>query len=218
LSYGAENWDKNIYTRFIIDILFLIELFSYQALLILPFLGLIGMPIPEESILLLCGYLIATHIVEPVPALITVYTGILITDFIIFYIMKRYGRSIVKHKLFSRIISAEKISAIENKFQRFGPVVIILCRQVYGLRTQAFVASGLMGLSNRTFIITDAFAAFCTLSIVVTLGYLGVQQIHHLHPDFLQTKHIVFILCIVITGYILLRFLQAKHNSKNNYK
>ena len=201
-----------------IDLPSFIERFSYQGLFLLPFMGLIGMPIPEESILLLCGYLIATHIIEPVPALIAVYTGLLITDFIIFYIAKIYGRSIAKHALFSRIISAEKISVIENKFQRFGPLVIILCRQVYGLRTQAFVASGLMGISNRKFIVTDAFAALCTLSIVVTLGYVGVQQLHSLHANFQHAKYIVFILCIVITGYILLRYLSIRLKSKNQYK
>jgi membrane protein DedA with SNARE-associated domain len=153
----------------------LIWQFPYPGLFGLPILGSLGLPIPEEAILALCGAMISKKVVEPVPAFLLVYSGVLISDLIIFAFGRKYGRSIITHKKFHRLLPPEKLAAIEAKFKKFGPYLILFGRQLIGFRAQMFLASGVMGIRTGTFIITDAIAAAITVSAILTAGYIGVN-------------------------------------------
>ncbi|MDI6727600.1 MAG: hypothetical protein QMD44_01570, partial [Thermodesulfovibrionales bacterium] len=72
----------------------LVEHFPYIGLFLLLILGGIGFPFPEDTTLILCGFLISTHVVKPVPALLVVYAGLLITDFSLYFVGKKYGRMV----------------------------------------------------------------------------------------------------------------------------
>jgi len=54
------------------DLSGLIEHFPYLGLFILLILGGIGFPFPEDTTLILGGFLISTHVIKPVPALLVI--------------------------------------------------------------------------------------------------------------------------------------------------
>ncbi|MDP2278373.1 MAG: VTT domain-containing protein, partial [Nitrospirota bacterium] len=121
--------------------------FPYIGLFILLILGGIGFPFPEDATLILCGFLISTHVVKPVPALLVVYSGLLIADLFLYLVGKKYGRQIVTHKRFHKIISPERLSMLEDKFNKKGILIILLGRHLIGLRAQIFLVAGVMRMS-----------------------------------------------------------------------
>lgn len=151
----------------------IVESFPYPGLFMLLIFGSIGFPVPEDAVLLLCGYLISRNIISPIPGFVAVYSGLLVGDFLIYSIGRKYGREIVNHKRFHRIISPERLSKIERKFARFGTLFLLFGRQIWGLRANLFLTAGVMGMPGRTFIITAAAAAILTMSLVVSAGYAG---------------------------------------------
>src|ERR1700690_1462221 len=108
------------------NLLSLIAQFPYAGLFVLPVIGSIGFPFPEDGILLLCGTLISKNMAKPFPALIAVYSGILISDYLIFAIGIRYGHHIVNHNIFRRLISANQLETLEIKFRQSGNLLILL--------------------------------------------------------------------------------------------
>lgn len=157
---------------------------SYPGLFILPILGSIGLPFPEEAILMLCGAMIFQKVVAPVPAFFAVYFGLLLSDFIIFSFGRKYGRQLVTHKRFHRLLAPEKFNAIEAKIKMSGLPLLLFGRQIIGFRTQLFLVSGIMGINPRTFILIDSVAAAITASIMITAGYIGVDIISYLDMNF----------------------------------
>src|SRR5512146_1081402 len=109
-----------------LHILSIVEQFPYLGLFILLVLGGIGFPFPEDTTLILCGFLIYNSVVKPVPALLVVYGGLLITDVALYFVGKKYGRMIVTHKRFHRIISPERLSLLESKFNKRGVLVVLV--------------------------------------------------------------------------------------------
>lgn len=95
-----------------------VQHFPYLGLIVLLILGAFGFPFPEDTTLILCGFLIATDVIKPFIALVVIYTGLLISDFAVFYFGKKYGRKIVTHKRFQKIVSMERLSQLENKFHK----------------------------------------------------------------------------------------------------
>ena len=94
--------------------------FPYLGIFALFILGGIGLPFPEDATLLLSGFLIANEMIKPLPAFLVVYAGLLLSDFFLYSVGKKYGRKIVEHKRFHRIISHGRISKIEEKFRKWG--------------------------------------------------------------------------------------------------
>lgn len=80
----------------------LIKHFPYVGIFILLILGEIGLPFPENATLILSGFLIAQKVTKPVPTVMFVYCGLLLTDFSLYWVGKKYGRKVIEHKRFRR--------------------------------------------------------------------------------------------------------------------
>ncbi|MCL5978791.1 MAG: DedA family protein [Nitrospirae bacterium] len=190
-----------------------IQNFPYPGLFILPILGSLGLPVPEEAILILCGVMISKKVVEPVPAFLMVYSGVLLSDFIIFSFGKKYGRMLATHKKLHRLLPPEKLAAIEAKFKKFGPYLILFGRHLIGFRAQLFLVSGIMGIHPRTFILMDAVAAAITVSIMLAAGYTGVDLISYLDIKNIPLPYIAIILFVtLLVIYALYRHFRRTQN------
>ncbi|MDH5201876.1 MAG: DedA family protein [Nitrospirota bacterium] len=189
----------------------IVEHFPYIGLFILLILGGIGLPFPEDTTLILCGFLISTHVVKPIPALFVVYSGILIADYILYIVGKKYGRIIITHKRFHKILSAERLSMLEDKFKKRGILFILIGRHLVGLRAQIFLVAGVMRMSPIKFLITDAFSSLFTIAIMVGVGYLGGNSLDIIRKDITRVEHVAILLIIILlTIYLLYRFFRIK--------
>lgn len=143
----------------------LITNFPYFGIFVALILGGIGLPVPEDATLLLSGFLIAHGTIKLLPTFLIVYPLLLITDCIIFWIGKKYGRMVLQHKRFGKLISPNWLSKIEEKFRKRGAWVVLFGRHVLGLRTQIFLAAGVARMSITKFLIADAATALLTLAL-----------------------------------------------------
>lgn len=184
-----------------------VQHFPYIGLFILLILGGIGLPFPEDTTLILCGFLISHGIVKPMPALILTYLGLLLADYFLYTIGKKYGRMIVTHRRFHRIISPERLSALEEKFNKRGFLVILFGRHMFGLRAQIFLVAGVMKMAPLKFIIADAVSSVFTMAIMVGAGYIGGNSLQILKRDLSRIEHIAIVLIIaLLASYLLFRY------------
>jgi membrane protein DedA with SNARE-associated domain len=191
----------------------LIEHFPYMGLFLLLILGGIGLPFPEDTTLILCGFLIATQVIKPIPALLVVYAGLLITDFSLYFVGKKYGRKIVTHKRFRKIVSPERLAALEDKFNKKGILVILIGRHLVGLRAQIFLAAGVMRMSALKFIMADAISAILTMAIMVGAGYIGGNNLEIIKRDITRYEHIgILLVIILLTIYLFFRYFKSRRS------
>lgn len=172
--------------------------FPYLGIFALIILGGMGLPFPEDATLLLSGFLIANEIIKPLPAFLVVYSGLLLTDFLLYSVGKKYGRKVVEHKRFHKIISPEKISKIEETFRKWGSLVIFFGRHILGLRAQIFVVAGVMRMTPIKFLVADAISALFTIGIWGGVGYLGGNSLQVLKRDITRIEHIAIIVLVVL--------------------
>ncbi|MBI5050203.1 MAG: DedA family protein [Nitrospirae bacterium] len=190
--------------------------FPYIGLFILLILGGIGFPFPEDMTLILCGFLIFHDVVKPIFALLVVYAGLLITDFSLYFVGKKYGCMIVNHKRFRKIISSERLSRLESKFNKRGVFVILIGRHLVGLRAQIFLAAGVMRMSALKFIMADAVSSILTIVLMVGLGYAGGNSLEVIKNDITRIEHIGILLVVTVLAiYLFLRYFKTRHVDKN---
>jgi membrane protein DedA with SNARE-associated domain len=191
-----------------------IQHFPYLALFVLLILGTLGLPFPEDGILLLSGFLTAHHIIRPLPAFLIVYSSLLMTDFLLYSVGKKYGRRLVEHKRFQKIITNERLAKFEKKFKKWGFLVVFFGRHLLGLRTQIFLVAGVMKMSWKKFLIVDAISALLTITLWGGLGYLGGNRIQALRRDITNIEQIAMIILAILVGSIMLfKYFKKRRNT-----
>jgi membrane protein DedA with SNARE-associated domain len=178
-----------------------IEHFSYLGIFILLALGGVGLPFPEDTTLLLGGFLIAHGIIKPARTFLVMYPTLLMTDFFLYWVGKKYGNRVVEHRRFQKIMSPAVLSKLEGKFKKWGMLVVFFGRHFLGLRAQVFLVAGVMRMSAVKFLLADAASAIITLALMVGIGYLGGNSIQELKRDITRIEHIAIVVFMVL--YIL---------------
>jgi membrane protein DedA with SNARE-associated domain len=191
----------------------LISNFPYIGIFVLLILGGIGFPFPEDTTFMLCGFLIAHGVMELLPSFLVVYIGLLITDFFLYSVGKKYGRMVVEHKRFHRLISPEKLFILERKFRKRGILVIFIGRHLIGLRAQIFIAAGIMKMSSVKFLIADATTALVTITLMGGIGYFAGNRIQVVKENMAKIEYIfIFVFVMLLAGWIAFRYFKTREN------
>ena len=192
------------------DISAFVNRFSYFGILLSLLLGGIGFPFPEDAILICSGFFIAQKTLNPLPTLIIVFAGVILSDIIIFSLGRHYGRRIVTHPWFGSIISEKRLMVIEQRFNIYGPWVILIGRQLFGIRGQILLMAGIMRMPLLSYLLSDILAALITMGIMITVGYTGGKAI----ADFAGIKDVMSVALIAIIAMVFMLFLLMRLKKK----
>jgi membrane protein DedA with SNARE-associated domain len=167
---GSKRWHR----EFIMSETFpIVEHFPYLGIFLLVILGTLGCPFPEDTILILCGFLISQGVLEPVPTFLIIYPTLLLTDTFLYSAGRRYGRKVIELPRFGKILSPRRLQSIETRFKKWGAWVIVIGRPVPGLRTQLFLVSGTLRMPIMKFLIADGISVLIAIGTMGAMGYLG---------------------------------------------
>ena len=187
----------------------LIDHFPLIGLFALLILGGPGLPFPEDTTLLLAGYLVSREVVAPVPAFFVVYAGLLAADLFLHAVGKRYGRSLLEHRRFRRLLSPKRLQILEEKFNRWGIWVIVVGRHVWGLRAQLFLVAGVMRMPTLKFLLADGTTALFTIAFMGGMGYIGGNSLEALRKGLTRVEHVagvaVAVMIAAVAGYFTFR-------------
>jgi membrane protein DedA with SNARE-associated domain len=186
----------------------LIDHFPYVGIFLLLAIGDLGLPFPEDITLILSGVLISQKVIKPLPTFLVIYPTLLLTDFFLYSVGKKYGRKVIENKRLRRLISPQGLSKFEERFRKWGILVVFVGRHFLGIRAQVFLAAGVVRMSAIKFLIADGASAILTVTLMIEIGYLGGNSIQVLKQDVTRTEHIVIVsvMILVTLGIIFMYF------------
>jgi membrane protein DedA with SNARE-associated domain len=197
-------------------ILAILDHLHYAGLFVLLLMGGVGIPVPEDLVLLASGFLISAGALDTEAALAVIYLGMLISDFLLYSIGKRLGPLVVEQKRFKRFLTPARLDSIEQKFKKRGVLVILVGRHLAGLRVQIFLAAGIMKMSAARFVMADAVSALVTISIMVGLGYRGGESFEAVRTHLTRVEHLAVVLGVAaLAAYLLYRYARSLRRKEN---
>lgn len=136
----------------------------------------VGLPIPEDIILLAAG-LLAFYGVTQVWLMIAVsLLGVVIGDSLIFYLGSHYGRRLTKQWLFHRLLPDDRLEWVRRQFEKRGDRLLFAARFMPGFRAPMFFSAGTLHVPYRKFLIYDGGAALISVpAIIGAVYYFGDQ-------------------------------------------
>jgi len=192
----------------------LLETWGYVAIFVVVILGNMGLPIPEETILILAGYLVWQGDLRLPIVLGVGIVSAIIGDNLGYWLGRELGRRAIERYGHWIFVTPDRLDATQRLVTRFGPMAVFVARFIPGLRFLAGPVAGITGLRPLPFIVANVLGASLYVPASVGIGYavglgLGdylaraeqvVGQLEHLIP--------VGILCITFT-LLLWRALRA---------
>src|SRR5262245_45473733 len=169
------------------DLTPLISQWGYAAIFLIVVLGNAGLPVPEETVLTVAGYLVWQRRLAFFPVLAVAISSAVIGDNIAYWLGRRYGRRII-----ARVakLKPERVARIETFVRRYGMLAVFAARFVAGLRFLAGPLAGITGLSPLRFFAANLLGAAVYVPVAVAAGYavgygLGdrVEQLRRLAGD-----------------------------------
>lgn len=193
-----------------------IQQFHYVGLFALLILGGVGFPFPEDITFILTGILLSNDVIEPIPAFLTVYSGLLIADLILYSAGRKYGRKVAMLKPFRRMLTPERFMRLEYKFATRGTSYILFGRHLAGLRAQLFLVAGVMRMPVLKFLTADAFSAIFSVLIWGGAGYAFGYKFLFLREKFTRLEHTVILPLVgaAILGGLIYLLIRSRRERK----
>jgi len=158
-----------------------------QILTDYPYLGVaavfllcgIGLPLPEEIVLLVAGFVCAKYPehAQLLPMMGWCASAILVGDMIPFLLGRIFGVRLLRLRWLRYLITKQRLATFDRWFRRRGDMVIVISRFLAGLRMVAFFTAGAMKMRWSRFLFLDALGIVLMVPLLTWLGYTSAGLI-----------------------------------------
>ena len=145
--------------------------YGYGGIFVLLMAGVVGLPIPDETLLVFCGYLIWRGEMNPVPAFFSALAGSWCGISLSYTIGRTLGVGAV-HRFGKYLhITEQRLRAVHRWFDRIGHWALFVGYYIAGVRHFTAIVAGTSGLGFGPFARYAWSGGLLWVSTFLTLGY-----------------------------------------------
>lgn len=155
------------------QIVALIAQYPYVSVATLFVLCGLGLPLPEEIILLAAGYVCATFPEHAeLPVMMAWSAGAILTGDLLPYLLGRvFGVRLLRLRWLRYVVTRQRLARFDRWFRRRGDWVVFIARFIPGIRVVAFFTGGTMKMPWQRFLLLDALGIAMTVPLLSWLGF-----------------------------------------------
>jgi membrane protein DedA with SNARE-associated domain len=181
---------------------------SYLTIVVALVLTGMGLPVPEEFIVIFAGIAANQGVLQPWPALAACLAGALLGDCLMYSIGYHFGRRLLREQhWFSRFLSPARERRIEQQIKRHGIKVFFLARFLVGLRSPVFITAGILRVPFRRFICVDLFCGIIVVSTFFGLSYVFTETIQNFMGTIRDAEIALTAVVVAVVGGAILFFV-----------
>lgn len=171
-----------------------------------------GFPLPGANFAIaFTGYQVSLGHVSYFLAFIILFLADLLGATVLYYLAFKYGESLILKIDKYMHLDKKKLKIVEEKFRKYGAVVIVFGRHIPGFRIPITIFSGISTMKYTTFLASTILSVIFWIPFYLSVGKkLGPKTIH-----LLSTNHWYYLLVLltIMISIAPLFFLRKKRNS-----
>ncbi len=171
----------------------------------------IGLPLPEELVLIAAGYVCAKFPDNAtVVGMMCWSAGSILSFDLVPYLLGRiFGARLLRIRWLRVVVTRKRLADFDRWFRRRGDLVIFFARFLAGIRTIAFFTAGVMKMPMRRFLLLDGLGISIIVPLMVWIGYRGAGVIDEVIARVQAVERGLLWLIVggvvALGGYLLLR-------------
>src|SRR5262249_51365462 len=187
-----------------------VDRYGYGAIFVLLVLGIVGLPISDETLLLFVGYLSSKGTLQLEPAMVTAFLGSA-TGISVSYAIGRYLGLPALMKFGHLIhVRPEHLAETQRWVERWGKYSLLVAYFVPGVRHLAVVVLGASLLPPVIFARFAYVGALVWSTIFIGLGYLVGEEWNQVSPLLHRAATVVTLLILLLLGIGLALLLMRR--------
>jgi membrane protein DedA with SNARE-associated domain len=180
----------------------LLESGSYLLMFVTLLAAGVGIPIPEDIVLIAGGALIHRAVTTPIGTGVVLALGVVIGDLTIFFTGRTLGHAVFRHPRLARLLPPSRLAYLEQKFERYGGRIVFVARHVVGLRAPTFLLAGVHRMSVWRFLIWDGLAFCISGPFFVGVGYFFSDRLDEALRDVAAAKRYALLaVALIVLGF-----------------
>jgi len=186
------------------------------ALFFLLALGIIALPVPEETLLVVSGFLICQGVFSWAPTFIAAYLGS-VTGITVSYIIGRTGGLYVINKYGKYIqLTHSKMNRVHNWFEHYGKWVLFFGYFIPGVRHFTGVFAGISSFEYHHFALYAYTGALFWVTLFLSIGYFFGNW-HEAALTIIESNLEAFISGVFVTILVAI-YLKVRSHRKKKHK
>lgn len=187
---------------------------GYWGLFVFVFIGNLGMPMPEETVLLVAGFLAGRHELDLRTVYLVGITSAVVGDCCGFMFGRTGGQ-----RLFERL--ADRFRFVRRRYDRLqaffhahGSKAVFMARFITGARFMAGPMAGAAGMRFWRFLGWNLLGALIWCSLVITVGYLVGDELEWVAYAAHRASHWMAIAALVALAAFWVFRLRERHQPR----
>ncbi|HXW83340.1 MAG TPA: DedA family protein [Candidatus Binataceae bacterium] len=145
---------------------------GYVGIFVCVFIGNIGVPVPEETVMLIAGFLAAREILDLRMVYVVVIGSAVTGDSCGFVVGRTGGQRLMQRLANSFAFVRPRYDRLQLFFRTHGNKAVFMARFIAGARFMAGPMAGACGMPFFRFLGWNVLGALVWCTLVVTVGYL----------------------------------------------
>lgn len=194
----------------------LLEHWGYAAIFAVVVLGNLGLPVPEETVLTLAGYLVWRGDLRLWLVLVVGIMSASIGDNVGYWLGRKLGGAAVRRYGTRLWVNPARLEASQRFVLKYGAVAVFVARFLPGVRFAAGPVAGITGMRAPVFFVANVLGACLYVPVVVGVGFAigrGVgPRLEQARTTLVAVEHVV--LAIVMLGTLGALVMRARRLRK----
>lgn len=183
-----------------------ISSYGYAGLFLLLILGIVGLPVPDETLLAYVGYLVSRGHLRPVPTFVSAYLGSVCGISLSYGLGRTVGNYMTMKYGSIFHIAPSKIDQVHRWFDRAGRWALAFGYFVPGIRHLTAFVAGTSKLELSVFALFAYTGGLVWVLTFISLGYFFAEEwtrVSELTHRILLIS--IGIAALIASGYLLVR-------------
>ncbi len=185
----------------------------YAVIFIACFIENIFPPFPGDTFILAAGGLVAVDRLDLVTASLTIIAGGVSSVMVLYFFGTKYGREYFVKKDY-KYFSAKDIFVMEEKFHKWGVLIIIFSRFVIGIRSGLAIVSGISKFNGFLMLIYSIISYILFGGLLMYIAIALVENFDKI-TYYVKTYNLIFwpILIFIILWFIISKIKKVKQGT-----
>ncbi len=197
----------------------LLEQGSYALMFLALLAAGLGVPMPEDIVLLAGGALVSEGVTSLTPTLAVCIVGVMAGDLTIFLMARTFGAKLLEHRFYAKLLPERRRNKLERNLRKHGSKIIFVARFLPGLRAPIFALSGMHRMSLAVFVFWDGLALLLSAPLFIALGYFLADRLEDAVRGLTSVRHFLLLAigvsAVAYVAYALLRrWLRKRRQSR----
>ena len=163
------------------SLLFGIAQYSYMGIFIALGLGIVGLPIPDETLMAYAGFLVFQGKLNYLYTILVAFAGTSCGTTIGYFLGKTFGNPFINKYVSKLHVNLDDIQRAEKFYNRYGKFALFIGYFVPGVRHFTAIFAGTSLMPYRTFALFAYTGGFFWTITMVSLGYFLGEKWHHVY-------------------------------------